>query len=288
MTVSSTQSYVEYNGDGLTKTFTVPFYFLLNTDISVMVADAQGNLSTPVNGTEYSVTGGGDSAGGSLTFNVTYSADKTILIYRNPPVTQETKYYENGKFPAASHEAALDKLTMLIQENDWKFDSLTLRKSTIFADSYDAKNQRISHVSDPTEDDDAVNRRFVTDSVSGFKEYIDSEVAAEAEIRQEADGKLSSDLADEIKARQEADSNIQDQLTGNTPLQASAFSVISWHKQSVDNSVTIPDNVNAWSFGPTVTVSDGQSVIVGEGSFWTIADGLPSESSASNIDYGTL
>lgn len=70
-----------------------------------------------------------------------------------------------------------------------------------------------------------------------------------------------------------ADANIQEQLTGQVPLEASAFSPISWHDQSVDNSVNIPDNKNAWSFGPTMTVSPGQTVTIGEGSFWTIANG---------------
>lgn len=70
-----------------------------------------------------------------------------------------------------------------------------------------------------------------------------------------------------------ADANLQNQLTGNVPLEASAFSPISWHDQSIDNSVTIPDNKNAWSFGPTMTVSPGQTVTIGEGSFWTVANG---------------
>ena len=128
MTVSSTQNYIEYSGDGTTTTFPIPFYFLLNSDISVMISDESGNLSEPVNGTNFTVTGGGNSEGGALTFSVAYASGSKILIYRTPPVTQETKYYENGKFPAASHEAALDKLTMLIQEYGWRFDSLTLRK----------------------------------------------------------------------------------------------------------------------------------------------------------------
>ena len=69
------------------------------------------------------------------------------------------------------------------------------------------------------------------------------------------------------------DANLQAQLTGNVPLEASAFSPVSWHDQSVDNSVTIPANKNAWSFGPTMTISLGQTVTVGTGSFWTIANG---------------
>lgn len=72
---------------------------------------------------------------------------------------------------------------------------------------------------------------------------------------------------------QQGDANIQSQLTGEVPLEASAFSPISWHDQSVDNSVPIPAGKNAWSFGPTMTIAPGQSVTIGEGSFWTIANG---------------
>lgn len=288
MTVSSTQSYVEYNADGITTTFTIPFYFLLNSDISVMVADSAGNIIELVNGNDFTVTGAGDSGGGSLTFGTVTASGKTILIYRNPPVTQETKYYENGKFPAASHEAALDKLTMLIQEHDWRFDSLSLKKPSIFANYYDAQINRVSNLADPVYDQDAVNKRFVTSQVADFKGYVDSEVAAEAALRKSADDALQASINAETLARQNADANIQEQLTGNIPLEASAFSPISWHAQEVSSSVTIPEDVNAWSFGPTMTIADGQGVTIGDGSFWTIADGLPAGGSAQNIDYGTL
>lgn len=80
-------------------------------------------------------------------------------------------------------------------------------------------------------------------------------------------------LGDERQARQDADANLQSQISGGDPLEASAFSPISWHGQSIENSVTIPDNVNAWSFGPAMVITGGQQVTVGEGSFWTIANG---------------
>ncbi|NIG20527.1 hypothetical protein F3J37_17780 [Pantoea sp. Al-1710] len=281
MTVSSTQSYVEYKADGVTATFTIPFYFLLNSDISVMLADSLGSISESVNGADFTVTGAGESGGGSLTFGTVTASGNTILIYRNPPVTQETKYYENGKFPAASHEAALDKLTMLIQEYGWRFDSLTLKKPSIFASYYDALNNRISNLADPVASNDAVPKHYVDESVSDFKQYVDSEVSAESQARKAAD------IA-EADARATADANLQDQLTGNVPLEASAFSVISWHKQTVDNSVTIPDNMNAWSFGPEITISSGQQVTIPENSYWTIASGQQVNNSGTNVDYGEL
>ncbi|UCW44355.1 hypothetical protein [Pseudomonas phage PPAY] len=54
---------------------------------------------------------------------------------------------------------------------------------------------------------------------------------------------------------------------------ASAFSVISWHDQSVTNSIVIHDDKNAWSFGPVITIEPGQVVTIGTNSFWTVANG---------------
>ena len=94
------------------------------------------------------------------------------------------------------------------------------------------------------------------------KDQLDAEAATRASV--------DIDLYNGYTA---GDANLQEQMTGNVPLEASAFSPISWHDQSVDNSVTIPDNKNAWSFGPTMAISLGQAVTIGTGSFWTIAEG---------------
>lgn len=281
MTVSSTQSYVEYNADGITKTFTIPFYFLLNSDISAMVADADGNITEPVNGVNFSASGEGDAGGGSATFSIAYPAGSIIFIYRDPPATQETKYYENGKFPAKSHEAALDKLTMLIQDYGWHIDFLALQKPNFLAKYYDAKGNQISNLGDPSSGKDAVNKDWLDSEIGDVNSSLSQLVANEKAER------IAADEA-EADARAAGDANLQGQLTGNVPLEASAFSVISWHKQTVDNSVTTPDNVNAWSFGPTVTISPGQQVTVGNNSFWTIANGQEVTNSGSNVDYGEL
>lgn len=80
-------------------------------------------------------------------------------------------------------------------------------------------------------------------------------------------------LEEERLARVAGDANLQSQISGGAPLEASAFSPVSWHSQTVQNSLTIPDNVNAWSFGPTMSIAAGQTVTIGENSHWTIANG---------------
>jgi hypothetical protein len=103
-----------------------------------------------------------------------------------------------------------------------------------------------------------------------------------------------SELDGEASARAAGDANLQAQLTGEVPLEASAFSEISWHGQTIGNSVTIPTNKNAWSFGPTMTIASGQVVTVSPGSFWTIANGATTGEGTlttelpSPIDFGEL
>lgn len=122
MTVSSEQSFIVYNGDGTTKTFTIPFYFLLGSDISITLTDTSGSEVVLVYGVNFSVVGDGSPSGGAATLNTAPPSGYTVNIYRNPPVTQQTAYQENGKFPAKSHEKALDKLTMLIQSVIYKLN----------------------------------------------------------------------------------------------------------------------------------------------------------------------
>lgn len=166
MTVSSTQNYIEYNGDGSTQIFTIPFYFLLNSDISVSVSDASGNVTGLTYGVDFSASGAGSDGGGTVTLNTAYASGNTILISREPAETQETKYYENGKFPARSHEAALDKLTMLIQKFGWNLDSLALKRPNFFSAYYDAQARRIANLADPVSAQDAVTQKWALSEIS--------------------------------------------------------------------------------------------------------------------------
>ncbi|MFA5341571.1 MAG: hypothetical protein WC332_07325, partial [Clostridia bacterium] len=68
-------------------------------------------------GTDYTVDGVGDDAGGNVTFLAAPAAGTTILITKDGiAFTQDHDYTENDPFPAASHEDALDKQTNLAQK----------------------------------------------------------------------------------------------------------------------------------------------------------------------------
>ena len=108
-------------------------------------------------------------------------------------------------------------------------------------------------------------------------ERLDEEIERVEQESKDRDADLDdkfTERTNEIEAGYQAgDANLQDQLTGEVPLEASAFSPISWHAQTIENSVTIPENKNAWSFGPVIEIAEGQAVTVPVSSFWTVANG---------------
>ena len=112
MTVSSTTTRNEYNGNAATTTFSYTFRILDQSHIAVYVDDVLLTITT-----DYTVTGVGDSGGGSIEFvSAPASGTGNVVFVRDVPLTQETDYVENDPFPAESHEEALDKLTMITQQ----------------------------------------------------------------------------------------------------------------------------------------------------------------------------
>ncbi len=106
MTVPVSSRKVTYTGNGATKDFTVTFPFF---EIAVY---ADGVI---VSTADYAVSGG-DGATGTVTFNTAPASSVEIVIVGATEAKQETDYVDDGPFPAQTHEAALDRLTMLIQE----------------------------------------------------------------------------------------------------------------------------------------------------------------------------
>lgn len=116
MTISTTDSRISYNGNGVTTVFSFPYKFFSNSHIFVIEVAADGTETPKQITTHYTVTGAGDDAGGSVTMLTAPASGKTLVIYRDTEVVQETDYTSGDPFPAQSHENALDKLTMIMQE----------------------------------------------------------------------------------------------------------------------------------------------------------------------------
>jgi len=121
MTLSSTTNTVSYNGDGSITDFPVSYAFFgtgTSAEIEVIeVTIATGAEATKTNGTDYTVTGG-EGTTGTVTAATAPAATVKWVINRTTTQTQETDYVENDPFPAESHEQALDRLTMISQEQE--------------------------------------------------------------------------------------------------------------------------------------------------------------------------
>ena len=116
MTVETTTARVSYTGSGTTGPFSVPFYFLADGDLTVIKTTiADGTESTLTLTTDYTVSGAGEAAGGSVTLVATLSSSYKLTIIRDPDILQPADYPANDRFPAATHEQALDRATMILQ-----------------------------------------------------------------------------------------------------------------------------------------------------------------------------
>jgi hypothetical protein len=104
---------VQYIAPGGAADYPVTYPFFDATDLVVIATDLAGVDTTLVLGTNYTVTGGGGDVG---TVTATVTAGYRVTIDRQVPYTQPADYTPNDKFPAETHERALDRATMLAQQ----------------------------------------------------------------------------------------------------------------------------------------------------------------------------
>ena len=117
MTVSTTTSSVSYSANGTQTIFAYTFKIFEDADLLVILRnDTTGVETTQTLSTDYTVTGAGTESGGNVVLGTAPATGNTVFIRRVLPLTQTTDYVENDPFPAESHERALDKLTMLVQQ----------------------------------------------------------------------------------------------------------------------------------------------------------------------------
>ncbi len=122
MTVSTEGSRTSYAGSGTVGPFDLRtsggevIYFLNNADIRALkVERSTGNSTELVLTTDFTLTGAGDPDGGQLTLTSALSSVYDLIIFRDPAILQPADYTTNDKFPAETHETALDRITLIAQ-----------------------------------------------------------------------------------------------------------------------------------------------------------------------------
>lgn len=128
MALTNETSRVQFDGPDGSTVFAIPFPFLENSHIKVVLTDADGADTMLAEVTDYDLLN--NVTGGTLTLVVALAAGELLTVYRELPLTQPADYANQDAFPAESHETALDRLTMLVQQI-----SRTLARSVRFTES---------------------------------------------------------------------------------------------------------------------------------------------------------
>jgi hypothetical protein len=115
MTVSTTQNRVSYAGNGVTSAFSFPYVFFDNADLVVLNVKADGTYTKAVLGTDYTVAGAGVDAGGTVTMTTVPTVGTTLVIYRDPAMTQPQAFVDNDPLPAKSISRGYDRQTVIAQ-----------------------------------------------------------------------------------------------------------------------------------------------------------------------------
>ncbi|KAF6596641.1 hypothetical protein G9G39_06135 [Cronobacter sp. EKM101R] len=160
MTVSTEVDHNDYTGNGVTTAFDYNFRIFKKSDLTVTVVDLNENITTLALDTDYTVTGAGTYFGGKVNLATPLQNGWKISIERSLPVTQDTDLRNQGSFFPEIHEAAFDKLTMLIQQAFNAF-RLSLRKPSSVANWYDALSNYIRNIKDPRDPQDAATKNYV-------------------------------------------------------------------------------------------------------------------------------
>lgn len=119
MTLSSTTTRVNYNGDGATTDFAINFAFWGSDDLRVIHRAADGSETVWVRGTHYTVTGGAGATGTltvkTMPIDYTPMSGETLTIKDFQSEVQGDSLPLSGAFPSTVVEQRLDKMTRLIQ-----------------------------------------------------------------------------------------------------------------------------------------------------------------------------
>ncbi|WP_258958614.1 phage tail fiber domain-containing protein, partial [Klebsiella pneumoniae] len=174
MTVSTQVSRNEYTGNGATTQYDFTFRILDKSHLLVQTLDTSESIVTLTLGTDYTVTGVNRYNGGKVVLTSALPTGYKISIERSTPVTQEASIRNQGGFFPEIHEDAFDKLTMLVQQAYGWWSGLSLRKPSWLANYYDALNNRIRNLRDPSQAQDAATKSYVDSSDIDLQQQITS------------------------------------------------------------------------------------------------------------------
>ena len=119
MTVSSLTNKIQHSGNGSTTSFSYNFKIFADADLEVIeIVTASGVETAKSLSSHYTVTGAGTASGGNVVMGVAPASGVTLTITRRIALTQIADYSRNDAFSAETHEDALDRAAMHVQQLD--------------------------------------------------------------------------------------------------------------------------------------------------------------------------
>ncbi|MDR1612597.1 MAG: hypothetical protein LBT97_07405, partial [Planctomycetota bacterium] len=252
MAVETTETRIEYLGDGAATEFSFPFPVLEKSHLAVAAATDAGADAGYAEGADYTVALSASALGEAYAAVVTLSqplpAGWTLAITRAVPLTQQTRLRNHEGFFPEAVEKSLDKLTMIDQQQQGLIDrALKAPPGSVpeeLLESLMAAGERIDGVesavaglnsvkADKTELAAETTARQQADAALAAAKADKTALAAETTARISGDDSLSSALATETTARQNADSALAASKADKTDLAAETTA-----RQNADAALT--------------------------------------------------
>lgn len=246
LTVGDTRPFVQYVADGAQSAYTFPFPILAASDLAVAFDDGAAPDA-------HTITGVGDSAGGTVTFDAPPASGVRITLYRDMPVERMTDFVESGEFRASALNAELDRLAMMIQQVE-SAGADALRRARHDEDGSLVVPPRATRINTVLAFDDQGWPTTLADPVLAASEASDSaDAAAQAagdasnaadqagQARDDAqtaagaaDASETAAAAAEDKAKQWADAAV------DVEVEAGAYSSRHWAQKAAEQAVDMP------------------------------------------------
>jgi len=240
LTVGDSRPLVQYTADGQQTEFTFPFPVLAAQDLIVVFDDGAAPGG-------FSVTGVGDSAGGTVTFDSAPPADTRVTLYRDMAVARTTDFVEAGSFRASALNDELDRLTLMVQQVE-SIAATALRHAP-HDDAQDLTLPPRAERADTVLGFDAQGLpQTLPDPAIAAQEATEQASAAAASATQAADSESAAAssataAADSASAAATAETNAQQwaEAPEDSEVAPGEFSAHHWANKAAQNAVDLPE-----------------------------------------------
>lgn len=113
----------QYTAAGGEPSFDYDFPIFDKDDLKALQITDTGVVSTLVEGTDFTLSGVGNADGGTMTFDLGVypsgaTADYRYTLYRDRAISRGTDFLTGGDFKASTVNKELDKIIMMLQQNE--------------------------------------------------------------------------------------------------------------------------------------------------------------------------